>query len=371
MRYTITIMFFLLLGNQTPILAQTSDTGLLVISKGGTSIGKNITISATGDYAGKIRLAGSKGLTLYLDNVAMTGLPVNYTEDITNNRLLINFKLIRDPENEPNRKAWDEFMRTHGMNSSIGQLAIAIGNDSARLISKEPLTFSVASNMVINGTFVAELIIFILAYYWLIKNASALRDKKNGTYSLGRSQMAFWGLVVVLSFAAVWFISGTMERIPPQTLTLLGISGATGLSALVVGNNKDATSKSDLENEIEKLKKDQNDLLEDKAKDPASFSNVKEDRLKEITEEIETKNKEQGQLSEVSPSQGFWQDICDDGNGLSFHRLQVVIWTLVLGVVFVRSVAQVMSMPEFSETLLILMGISNGTYLGFKIPEKT
>jgi hypothetical protein len=27
-------------------------------------------------------------------------------------------------------------------------------------------------------------------------------------------------------------------------------------------------------------------------------------------------------------------------------------------------------MPEFEGTLLVLMGISNGTYLGFKIPEK-
>jgi hypothetical protein len=50
--------------------------------------------------------------------------------------------------------------------------------------------------------------------------------------------------------------------------------------------------------------------------------------------------------------------------------LQVVIWTLVLGVVFVVSVIQTMSMPEFPGSLLILMGVSNVTYLGFKIPEK-
>ncbi|HSL02253.1 MAG TPA: hypothetical protein VK901_01770 [Nitrospiraceae bacterium] len=69
-------------------------------------------------------------------------------------------------------------------------------------------------------------------------------------------------------------------------------------------------------------------------------------------------------------SAGFWQDICDDGNGMSFHRVQVVIWTVVLGTVFIRSVANGMSLPEFSETLLALLGMSNGTYLGFKIPEK-
>ena len=69
-------------------------------------------------------------------------------------------------------------------------------------------------------------------------------------------------------------------------------------------------------------------------------------------------------------SDGFWRDICNSGDGLSFHRLQVVMWTLILGVVFINDVSKVMSMPEFSNTLLMLMGISSGTYLGFKIPEK-
>ena len=35
-------------------------------------------------------------------------------------------------------------------------------------------------------------------------------------------------------------------------------------------------------------------------------------------------------------SAGFWQRICNDGNGMSVHRLQVVIWTVVLGAVFIR-----------------------------------
>ena len=42
------------------------------------------------------------------------------------------------------------------------------------------------------------------------------------------------------------------------------------------------------------------------------------------------------------------------------------VWTLVLGVIFVASVYNDLSMPEFSATLLGLMGISSGTYLGVK-----
>jgi len=36
---------------------------------------------------------------------------------------------------------------------------------------------------------------------------------------------------------------------------------------------------------------------------------------------------------------------------------------------FVWNVFQTMSMPELSETLLVLLGISNGTYLNLKAKE--
>ena len=69
-------------------------------------------------------------------------------------------------------------------------------------------------------------------------------------------------------------------------------------------------------------------------------------------------------------SQGLIKDILTDtGVGISFHRFQMFIWTLVLVVFFIVSVWNRLSMPEFSMTLLALMGISNGTYLGFKLPQ--
>jgi Flp pilus assembly protein TadB len=183
-----------------------------------------------------------------------------------------------------------------------------------------------------------------------------LCNTDTGYYSLGKSQMAFWGLLVVLSFSGVWILTGTMERIPPQILILLGISGATGLSAMVIGNNK----KSAAQKKIKELQQEQPELAKQNVSDAVMA------RRKAIKSEIDSlpKQPEDGQ------SNSFWRDICDDGNGLSFHRFQVVLWTVVLGAVFVRAVAQVMSMPEFPDTLLTLLGISNATYLGFKIPEK-
>ena len=58
----------------------------------------------------------------------------------------------------------------------------------------------------------------------------------------------------------------------------------------------------------------------------------------------------------------------DDGDSL--HRLQMLIWTVVLGAIFVYSVLQNLVMPEFSNEALALMGLSGGTYVGFKLKEK-
>ena len=62
----------------------------------------------------------------------------------------------------------------------------------------------------------------------------------------------------------------------------------------------------------------------------------------------------------------------DEGEGrvITFHRFQIVGWTLILGVVFVSEVLSKLSMPVFDATLLTLMGISSGTYLGFKVSAK-
>ena len=42
----------------------------------------------------------------------------------------------------------------------------------------------------------------------------------------------------------------------------------------------------------------------------------------------------------------------------------------MLGIMFLSSVYNDLTMREFSPTLLGLMGISSGTYIGFKFPEQ-
>ena len=149
----------------------------------------------------------------------------------------------------------------------------------------------------------------------------------------------------------------------PQALILLGISGATGLSAVVIGNSK----KLEKQTKLAELRQEEQKFQEQKANSLAAFPQVSKDRLAAIKSEIDKLSK---QLEAANP-EGFGETSVTTATARSFHRLQVVIWTMVLGAVFVQTVAQVMSMPEFPETLLTLLGISNATYLGFKIPEKS
>jgi hypothetical protein len=75
-----------------------------------------------------------------------------------------------------------------------------------------------------------------------------------------------------------------------------------------------------------------------------------------------------------SPSQGFFLDILSDDNGVSLHRFQNVAWTVIAMVVYLYKVSEVTGgcqLPELSDTLLTLTGISSATYLVMKTQENT
>jgi hypothetical protein len=82
------------------------------------------------------------------------------------------------------------------------------------------------------------------------------------------------------------------------------------------------------------------------------------------------------QLTEIQhalapgPTQGLAPDLLTDANGAALHRFQMAAWTLVVIAIFLRKVYIDLAMPNLDDTLLALMGISNGAYIGFKIPEK-
>jgi hypothetical protein len=53
----------------------------------------------------------------------------------------------------------------------------------------------------------------------------------------------------------------------------------------------------------------------------------------------------------------------------SFHRCQIALWTLIVLAVYVLKCIDTMHLPEIPNKLLVLMGVSGGTYLGFNYPK--
>jgi hypothetical protein len=237
-------------------------------------------------------------------------------------------------------------------------------------------------------------------------------------YSLGRWQMAFWFVLIFASFVFLYVFLWDYNTISPQALALMGISGATALAAVAVDVVKD--SPADLVNralralglntyadvvriaeEIESRKTQvlaaQQDFnakdalarqaqgaaaassppdarLSEAAKTSKEIAAAAEEHLKRLQAEIQDRNnilRTYEDKTKLFRSEGWFKDITTDLNGPTLHRIQVVCWTAALGIVFLIGVYRDLAMsPEFSTTLLALMGISSAGYIGFKLPEK-
>jgi hypothetical protein len=252
--------------------------------------------------------------------------------------------------------------------------------------------------------FLVLVVAAIILFAWWAHKSDVIRDagdQPKGTdkygrpnrkpYSLGRTQMAFWFFVVVASFVFIWMLTSDLASLTPSVLTLIGISAATGLGSATVDSSK-RTNQENLLRSLEKKKMEDQldaDKLHSQIKSFSTTLNAvpasrdleqqraaiahKQGELaakeKEITESTLKIQKVQATLEPV-PSKGFLNDLLHDEGGVSFHRFQILAWTIVLGAIFISKVAESLLMPDFNPTLLALMGISGGTYIGFKLPAQ-
>jgi hypothetical protein len=196
-------------------------------------------------------------------------------------------------------------------------------------------------------------------------------------FSLSRCQMAFWFFLVVISYLLIWQITNAIDIVNETVLALIGIGAGTALGAAAVDSGK----RADAENIVLNLRTELAILQQTAAALSAQLSAVPPpDNAAALQQQIAEKKGRitgvEAQLANaqanVQPlvSRGFLWDILSDAHGVSFHRFQMVTWTVILGVIFIDSVYMRLSMPVFGATLLALQGISAGTYLGFKIPEQ-
>lgn len=209
---------------------------------------------------------------------------------------------------------------------------------------------------------------------------TAIGIKNNSTpnaYSLGRFQMAFWFTLTIISFFFIWLITDAYDIITPTVLALIGISAGTSLSAAVIDDSK----STDLLTQTVALQDESTALNTQITNITAQISAVPSPtNLPDLQTQLTSAQVRVNQIAPIiarnkvvltpRKSEGFFKDILTDVNGVSFHRLQMLVWTFVLGLIFLYSVWKRLSMPVFDATLLALQGLTATTYLGFKFPEK-
>ena len=226
---------------------------------------------------------------------------------------------------------------------------------------------------------VALTILLLVAMLVLSVRTDLLRDGTNSPlrparlpYNLGRVQMAFWFYLVVAAYLYVWLITGEYNSLTNSVLGLIGISAGTGLAAVFMDKQKAGeivAQRARLETQVSALTARINEVT---VAVPESGSQLDQELQQKKNSLIEV----QAQLAHAAPplppaiSRGFIKDILSSGEGVGFHRFQMAAWTVVLGIIFVRSVYRELTLPDFDTSLLGLMGLSSGTYIGFKFPEK-
>ena len=383
---------------------------------------KVITSGETGDALVSEQLPN---LRLFIGGHLMKTLqPTEYTKDDATwyaadpvqkkaapGRSWLEFTLKRDAANKLSRADWDPVLRTPGISPKM-DLAVGIydGNRNTAHVMALPVGADTAAPQLEfhlrriswDAWTVVGLILLvgaIIGFLYLLLRSGIVRDTTCGVredglppLSLGRCQMAFWFFLVIGAFYFLWLITGhgDTDTINSTILILIGISAGTALGSAIVSKNEaetdDAKKEAAKAAYPNKIKAAQEALTAAKAgrkkidpKDKAALA-TKDAEIKAQTIEVEREVKglkddlkdwradNRGQLlmdllSEEDASAG-------QGRVITFHRFQIVVWTLILGTVFVSEVFTKLAMPVFDTTLLTLMGISSGTYLGFKVSAK-
>jgi hypothetical protein len=232
------------------------------------------------------------------------------------------------------------------------------------------------------------LLLLCLYLFWrLARESDIIRDRKpvlwnqRKPYSLSQAQAAWWFFFVVVGFIFIWLVTGQHD-LSTSVLVLLGIGFATAIGSTVIDQSRKTTPVKETNAESSEL----TTLLQQKAKLEGELNQLEQAAQNatgadKTQADVNLKAKEQEYNDKIRdirtkypnalgwPHTSFLTDILSDASGVSFHRFQMMLWTIVLGFIFIHEVLSRLSMPEFSPTMLTLMGISNGTYLIGKSSE--
>ncbi len=326
-------------------------------------------------------------LVLFLGDVEMKKLyPFAVSADFTE----LRFKLTRTPDS---RDAWTNFLAQP--KTWVTPVTASVGREGKQPIEGgKAFVFRRYYPMLLNVA-VILFVVFLVGFLIAARKTPIMRDSGPAApvggplmrpYSLARLQAAWWFFIILGAFLFIALVTWDYDTLTTSALALLGIGSATALGAAVVDSNKRESTNTDLRTlkpqeaklaaSVEELKtkvsETEASIARGDAVDAATLARLNTDlAAKEAElEQVKVQVNDAAAGLEKPVSAGFFNDVLSDVNGVTLHRFQMLIWTIVLGLIFVWEVWSKLMMPDFSETLLALMGLSAATYIGFKIPEK-
>ncbi len=236
---------------------------------------------------------------------------------------------------EPSRDAWTHLLGRPSFADRPVSISVGIEDEYAVASNQ-----SVLLRAIPRGWFAAWSVLLaslVAAFLALATRSDVLRDPgpqpvvdARKPYSLAKMQAAWWFFLILASYLFIGLVSGDYDTtITGTVLSLLGISAATAVGSATI----DAAKR---------------DAVATAARAHAALSGV-------VVVPVPARTRGH-----------WWLDILSDGDGVNFHRFQMAAWTAVLGVIFVHEVYASLAMPTFDASLLGLLGISAGTYLGLK-----
>ncbi len=139
-----------------------------------------------------------------------------------------------------------------------------------------------------------------------------------GTYSISVTQALFWTFIIAFSCVYVYMLKAAFIMIPGQILILLGITGGTALASRINAVSKDV---------------------------------IPNDLMKEIRKKRTPK----------------LRDMISIGGRMNIYKFQMMVFTLVTGIIVVAELIKACNFPEIPNSLIVLMGVSNTLYLGNEV----
>jgi hypothetical protein len=317
---------------------------------------------------------------LYLNGYAMAVEAPKFSGP---NRL--RFLLTRD---DKTKEAWTKILGGPSRSEIDVDVALRYDNNLCPVdpkVKKTTIPFQVFVRWV--AVFWAIVLLLMIGGFWIAAiRTNIIRDTvppeppqgKKRPYSLARTQMAWWFLIIIGSFIFIFAITQDWQTINDEALILMGIGTGTALGATLIEVTKQNNAESlvaDQASEAAEVTKQNADLAALQAAeppDPVAIETAKAALAQKQAElakiNIDLAKATAARFSPVSKN--FVDDLLTDANGANVHRFQMVGWTVVLGVIYLYGVWKLLALPGFNGTLNALLGISAGTYLGFKIPEK-